>query len=109
MTVKKLKELQTFLDKSGEKYEIILVSLDPENDTAGDVATFRKRNKIENKDWHFIAADLEKTKVLTKQVGVEFWQYHDHIMHDFRILAYRSGKLVKDINWERRNEPIQLP
>lgn len=96
MTMKKLTELQAYLDQKKLSYEVILVTLDPEEDLPESLASYRKRHHLNYRNWHLLTGSKESIAKLAKTFKFENWRMDDHILHDFRVLLLdEMGQVLK--------------
>ncbi len=101
MTFKKMRDIQTELQKRGESAEFVIVSLDPENDTPAILAEFKKKFPGANEHWHFLTAPEETVKKFATHMNYQYWMYDGHVMHDFRIFDVKpDGNVSKVLNWD---------
>jgi cytochrome oxidase Cu insertion factor (SCO1/SenC/PrrC family) len=95
LTVKKMMEIKKRLEEKSEVAEFILITFDPKGDTPSVIKEFRQEHKMTEAQWHFWRGSEQNTKEMAKVW--DSWKYHDHIVHDFRILVFgKSGELEHD-------------
>ena len=104
LTLKELKEIQARFDEKGEKAEFVIITFDPENDTPGELAAYRKRMNITAPNWHYLVGSKEDTRKISGLLGLDgFWNMDDHFIHDFRILILNpSGQIEHVLDWKHR-------
>jgi cytochrome oxidase Cu insertion factor (SCO1/SenC/PrrC family) len=101
MTFHTLDLLQARLDRVGSAAQMIVVSYDPENDTAAAWAAFRKRRHLNRPNWHFLSGDPQTTRRLAKALGLgDFWSADRHVVHDYRIVRLDGdGRIARALRW----------
>lgn len=96
ITLQRLKDVQAAADRAKRHFEFIVLSLDPKNDTPEAWTRYRKTRELDRENWHFLTASVSDTPGLARQLGVRYWLYDEHIMHDFRLLRLNEeGQIVK--------------
>lgn len=93
----RMEQMQALLDQNKIEANFVIVGLDPVNDRPEDWRSYRQLRKLERSNWYFLSGSAVDIKSLAAQLGVNYWVYHDHIMHDFVITL-----LDKDGNTMRR-------
>jgi protein SCO1/2 len=96
ITLQRLRDIQAAADRAGIRYEFLVVSLDPKNDTPAAWKRYRKTRDLERDNWTFLTASEKDTPLIARQLGVRYWLYDGHIMHDFRVLRIdETGDVVR--------------
>jgi protein SCO1 len=87
--------------------EIIVVTLDPRTDNPQTWASYRRRRGLTSTHWHFLTGSEQATRALADLLGVRFWNYDEHVMHEFRI-AYvdADGHADRSLDWESRDQDV---
>lgn len=99
ITLQKLREIQEAADKQGKNIDFLIVSIDPENDTPEAWTQYRKSRGLERGNWYFLTAGVRETKSFAALLGIKYWFYDEHLMHDFRIVRLDDGgRVVKMID-----------
>jgi len=94
-TLARLKDIQTAADAAGRRFEFVVVSLDPRNDTPEAWRRYRKARGVERGNWTFLTASEADTPAMAQLLGVKYWLFDSHIMHDFRVLRLDAeGRIV---------------
>lgn len=95
-----LGEIQRRLDEMKQPAEFVVVSYDPRNDSPADWQDYRQRRGLQRANWHFLTGDAHSTRVLARQLDLDFWTYHEHIVHDFRIVLFDSHwNVIGEVDW----------
>jgi protein SCO1/2 len=104
-TMLRLQEIQRILDAKGKSADFVIVSYDPGTDDAPTWAQFRKNRNLTRSNWHFLTGSKSDTRRIAGLLGLDFWTYDDHIMHDFNIVVLNAeGALDRQIGYE----PVDL-
>jgi cytochrome oxidase Cu insertion factor (SCO1/SenC/PrrC family) len=95
-----LSDLQQRLDTAGQPAEFIIVSYDPSNDSPADWRDYRTRRGLTRSTWHFLTGETAATRLLARYLDLDFWSYHDHIVHDFRIVLFDARwRVLGEVDW----------
>ena len=95
-----LSDLQKRLDAMKIDADFVVVSFDPGNDSPSEWRDFRARRNLNRDNWHFLSGDADSTRNLARGLDVSFWTYHDHIVHDFRIVLFDvRWKPIGEVDW----------
>ena len=95
ITLQRLRDVQAAADRAGIAYDFLVVSLDPKNDTPAAWRRYRKSRELDRANWTFLTASEKDTPIIARQLGVRYWWYDEHIMHDFRLLRVDAqGEVV---------------
>lgn len=96
ITLQRLKDVQAAADAAGRRFDFVVVSIDPRNDTPAAWTRYRKSRELTRDNWSFVTASPEDTPVLAYALGIKYWLFDVHIMHDFRLLRLDgAGAIVK--------------
>ena len=83
-------------DSRGRALNFVVLGLDPSQDTPADWAAFRAEHKLKRPNWYFLTGDAAATRQMADRLGIQFWRYGEHTMHDFRIaLVSPQGEIVR--------------
>lgn len=103
-TLRTLEELQAEADRKGVAIEIVVASLDPGEDTPQAWAQYRKSRKLARANWSFLSGNPGDTRRLARFLGLRFWSYDEHLMHDFRIVRLGpDGSIAASLDWDHRD------
>lgn len=93
-----MQDLQALADVRRLQLNFVVVGLDPSQDKPQDWAEFRVDRKLIRMNWQFISGDPDATRRLAQQIGVRYWRYGEHTLHDFKIvLISPEGELLRSI------------
>ena len=100
-----LADLQQRLDALQIEADIVVVSYDPDNDSPAQWREYRARRKLDRANWHFLSGDLRSTRAVARGLDLDFWNYEDHVVHDFRIVLFDAHwQPLAEIDWARTRE-----
>lgn len=88
-----LERLQALADESHTRLNIVVVGLDPSQDRPADWADYRAERNLNRPNWKFLSGDAASTRHLASRLGVRYWRYGEHTMHDFRIVLLSARGL----------------
>ena len=95
ITFARLKELQAVAEMHRIDAAIIVISLDPANDTPAQWRAYRKMRGISGNRWHLLTPRLEDMPNIARALGVHYWYDGEHLLHDFRVLRLgASGEIL---------------
>ena len=90
-----LEQLQARADARGETLNFVVIGLDPSQDRPADWAAYRAERKLLRPNWQFLSGDTQSTAHIARRLGVNYWHYGEHVMHDFRIVMVSGqGRIV---------------
>lgn len=99
ITLQRMRDIQDEADRRGQALEFLIVSIDPENDTPEAWTQYRKKRGLNRENWHFLTAGVKETREFAALLGIKYWYYDEHLMHDFRIIRLDSeGRVEKMID-----------
>jgi cytochrome oxidase Cu insertion factor (SCO1/SenC/PrrC family) len=97
-SLRSLEQVQALADKGGVALNFVVVSLDPTEDKPADWAAFRQERKLTRPNWRFLSGDTAGTQALAQRLGVRYWRYGEHTMHDFRVVLINpQGQVVRSL------------
>lgn len=104
LTIKTLKEIESFFNQKNKKISIIMISLDPEHDTPAELKIFKDKITL-NQNWHFLVTTKSNTREISKLLGFgDYWTMDDHIIHGFKITVFDTkNSESKIIDWNSRD------
>ncbi len=105
LTLARLVEIQRLYDKQMIDAEFVVISYDPIGDTWQDWAEYRKVHELSRQNWHFLTGSPEDTKAISQLLGMDYWLYDEHVMHDFTIVRLdTNGYIEKTLDWDKMNQ-----
>ena len=109
LTMNKLQQLEERLISSGQNAEIILITLDPLNDTPASLSRYRHSRDLMQPNWHFLTGDQIKVELLAKTLGYDFIQLDDHVFHKLKIFAFDiDGQITDEITVKSNFDNLNL-
>jgi cytochrome oxidase Cu insertion factor (SCO1/SenC/PrrC family) len=103
-TLRTLEELQADADRRGVAIDVIVASIDPGEDTPQAWAQYRKARKLTRANWSFLSGSPGDARRLARFIGLRYWRYDEHLMHDFRIVRLAAdGSIGAMLDWDQRD------
>lgn len=100
LTIRQLLAIQKRYDEQKIDAEFIVISYDPSNDTPQSWEEYRKLHNITRSNWHFLTGNQESTKIVSQLLGMDYWLYDEHVMHNFKIVRLNAlGEIDKTLDW----------
>lgn len=101
-----MESLQALADQRGQDLNFVVIGLDPRDDKPSDWASFRAERKLTRANWQFLSGDEAATRRIAQRLGVHYWRYDEHVMHDFRIVLLSStGRVMRSM--DRFDDPLE--
>ena len=92
----RMEQMQTIIDRNKMDVQFVVVGLDPKNDRPEDWRQFRQDRKLTRINWYFLSGSPNDIKSLAGNLGINYWIYHDHVVHDFVItLLDADGNILQ--------------
>jgi cytochrome oxidase Cu insertion factor (SCO1/SenC/PrrC family) len=105
-SLRTLEQVQALADAQQITLNFVVVGLDPSQDKPADWARMRQERRLTRSNWHFLSGDADGTRALAQQLGVRYWRYGEHTMHDFRIVLLNpQGRVQRSL--DSFNDPVQ--
>ena len=99
-TLRRMEELQAVADRRHLRLEFLVVGLDPRNDTPKAWREYRAHSKLVRENWHFVSGDDDHTRSIAGMLGISYWFYDEHVLHDFKIvLVAPDGTIRRALAW----------
>jgi len=107
-TLRTLEAAQAQADRKGIALDFVVVSIEPAEDTPQAWSDYRKARHLERANWTFLSGSKAATRTLASFLGIRFWSYDEHVMHDFKILRLDAqGAIEATLDWNHRQlEPL---
>ncbi len=97
-----LKEMQAILERKGRRARFVIISYDPARDSPRAWTDYRNARGLNYSNWHFLTGTAQNTKRIARFLDLDFWNYDEHVMHDFRIVLFDAdGRVKREIVWDR--------
>lgn len=98
-TFTKLKEIRATADKHNIPLDIVVVSLDPENDTPAEWREYRKMRDLTGRHWHLLTPRKQDMAAIAQILGIKYWYMGEFLLHDFRLLRVGpQGDVIAEMN-----------
>ncbi|MDP9044171.1 MAG: SCO family protein [Pseudomonadota bacterium] len=102
-TLRTLEELQALADREGASLDVVVVSIDPAEDTPQAWSDYRAARRLQRTNWTFLSGDKDATRTLARFLGVTFWSYDEHVLHNLRIVRLGpDGEPGAALDWNHR-------
>ena len=98
LTTRKLKRLDAALTKAGKPLDVVVVSLDPVNDTPEAVAAYRARYQLSGvQRWRILVGDDAQVRTLTMLLDFKYAKNPESgvILHDNAVFLVAPDGTVK--------------
>ena len=83
---RRLQQVQQEADRLGLPLEFVILSIDPEHDSPAAWRDYRKARDLARGNWHFLTASRAATNRAAGLLGVRWWYFEGHLMHDFKVV-----------------------
>ncbi len=105
-----LEQLQALADERHATINVVVIGLDPSQDRPADWAGYRAARKLNRANWQFLSGDEASTRRIANRLGVRYWRYGEHTMHDFKVvLLSAEGAPVRSIDSFDQELAVLLP
>jgi len=102
--------VQALADRQHAVVDFVVLGLDPAQDLPADWAAFRSERKLTRANWHFLSADPATVQRMAERLGIRYWHYGEHTMHDFKIvLLATDGQVAHSMNHFDQDPAMLLP
>ena len=99
-----LRKMQEILARQRRDVSFVVVSYDPTHDSPQQWRRYRDARGLPT-SWHFLSGSEADTRRLAEFLGLKYWVYDEHVMHDFDIVIFDAdGKRKRDIRWEQASD-----
>ncbi|HUL65755.1 MAG TPA: SCO family protein [Burkholderiaceae bacterium] len=96
-----LNDIQRRFDAMKIEADFVVVSYDPANDGPAEWRDYRARRQLTRNNWHFLTGNPTITRKIGRRLDLDFWNYHDHIVHDFRIVLFDAQwRALTEVDWD---------
>ena len=77
----------------------VVVGLDPAADRLSDWALLRTEEHLTASDFRVLSGTPAAIRRIANWLGVRYWRYGEHTMHDFRIvLVSPTGRIIRSVD-----------
>jgi len=99
-TLRRMEELQAIADQRHLSLQFLVIGLDPKSDTPKAWREYRVEHKLGRENWDFVSGDDDRTRRMAAILGISYWFYDDHVLHDFKIvLVAPDGTIRSALAW----------
>lgn len=85
-SLRAMEQIQKLADDRRLNLNFVVVGLDPTVDRPSDWAQLRAERGLVRGNWRFLSGDEASTRRLARSLGIQYWRYGEHTLHDFRIV-----------------------
>nr|ACX33900.1 putative electron transport protein SCO1/SenC [uncultured prokaryote AT3] len=105
-TSRRLRAIQNSAQRLGKPFDFIVISLDPEKDTAEGWQRYLRALDLPDAKWHFLRPSKEDALEIARRLGVNHWTEGEYLIHDLKIVRVdRQGRIVRTMEgYDRYNE-----
>jgi len=96
LTLRRLQQLQRMFDERGVRGEFVVIGYDPQGDDVRAWHQYRLSHGLRRANWHFLWGNEAQVEQTASLLGLPFWRYDDHIMHEARILFFDTTGLAHE-------------
>jgi protein SCO1 len=94
-----MQRVQSLADERGLALTFVVIGLDPTQDKPADWAELRRDRALTRSNWQFLSGDADAVRGVAHHLGVRYWRYGEHTMHDFRIaLLSPDGRVLRSVD-----------
>jgi protein SCO1 len=109
-SLRMMEQLQALADARHVNLNFVVVGIEPHEDLPSDWAAYRAERRLTRPNWHFLSGDESSTRRLANRLGVHYWHYGEHTMHDLRIvLLSPEARLLRSIDAYDQSVETLLP
>jgi cytochrome oxidase Cu insertion factor (SCO1/SenC/PrrC family) len=99
-TLRRMEQLQAIADQRHLRMQFLVIGLDPRSDTPKAWREYRLEHKLARDNWDFVSGDDGRTRRIAEMLGISYWFYDDHLLHDFKIvLIAPDGTIRHALAW----------
>lgn len=108
-SLRTMERLQQQADRERRSVQFVVVGLDPRQDRPADWLAWRDSRGLARGNWHFLTGSEAAVRHMADALGVRYWHYGEHVMHDYRIVVWSSdGALAHELS-RADDMPATLP
>lgn len=91
---RRLQQIQAEADRRRLDLQFVILSIDPQNDSPAAWRDYRKQRDLARTNWHFLTGNREQTTRAAAFLGVRWWFFDGHLMHDFKVVRLDADGAV---------------
>lgn len=99
-TMTNMKNIEKEFGPLAEKIQFVVFTIDPLEDSIAKLKAFRKKHKVDRKNWYFLLSSKKASRELAGTLGMGFGEDTggSHIMHTRQIaLLGPKGKILEKV------------
>jgi len=98
-SLRTMQQVQALADQRHLQMNFVVVGLDPAQDRPDDWAQYRAERGLMRPNWQFLTGTGGAIRQIAQRLGVRYWRYGEHTMHDFRIvLLSTEGSVIRTLD-----------
>ena len=98
LTLDLLRRIEAAYLARGIEPSIVLVTLDPRQDTAAKLRTFRESRRLSSTRYYLLRTTPEETRALARFLDIGYTEDAGHIDHDSRVVVFDAhGERVRSL------------
>lgn len=104
-----LADIQRQLDLMNQRADFVVVSFDPASDSPEAWDDYRRKRGLMRDNWHFLSGGVRDTQRLARLLDLDYWSYHGHVVHDFRIVVFDADwRVAFQLDWDQVDRLPQM-
>lgn len=105
-----MEQVQLLAVEQGQQLNFVVFGLDPTQDRPADWASYRSDRKQLGANWRFLTGDAAATRRVARWLGVNYWHYGEHVIHDYKlVLVSPAGWVVAHLTTPDQDPRALLP
>lgn len=109
-SVRRVRQLHELAERRHLALNFVVVGLDPAADKPSDWALFRTEEHLTASDFRFLSGPPAAIQQIANWLGVRYWRYGEHTMHDFRVvLVSPAGRIIRSVDHFDDDVALLLP
>jgi cytochrome oxidase Cu insertion factor (SCO1/SenC/PrrC family) len=98
-TLRRIEELHALAQRRHVALNFVVFGLDSSADKPADWADFRASHRLSFANITFLSGDPAATRRIATLLGIHYWRYGEHTLHDFRIaLLSPEGQVMRTVD-----------
>jgi protein SCO1/2 len=100
-TLVELKKVDAALQRAGRRVPVVLVTLDPDNDTPARLLRWKQEQRLPE-HWHLLSGGSEPTRALARLLDIHPAYDAGHIDHEVKVVMFdgEGGVLRRFDGWD---------
>lgn len=98
LSLRVVEQIAAIADRRQLALHVLVVGIDPSQDKPADWAALRAERGAAWRGIEVVSGTPASTRRLAQQLGVHYWRYGEHTMHDFKVvLISPEGRIVGEM------------